>query len=72
VAKELKDMTAGERLRSAALGTGLRSSFHNLNACYSSADSAVFFTASEAQTLQQAEGLVLGVILAARSRGMVV
>jgi len=65
-------MTAGERLRCAALGTGLRSSFHNLKACYSSTDSDVFFTAPECSLLQQAEGLVVQVILSARNRGMVV
>jgi hypothetical protein len=64
-------MDKGERLRFAALGGGLRASFDNLHAAYSSTDSETDFTAAECAALPRAEGDVLGVILAARGRGMV-
>jgi len=71
MAKERAEMSKCERLRFAALGGGLRACFDNLHACYSSTDSADYFTVTECAALQEAEGTVLGVILAARSRGMV-
>ena len=64
-------MTKGEQLRFAAFSAALRACFDNLHAAYSSQDSETYFTVAECAALQRCEGDVLGVILAARGRGMV-
>lgn len=72
MARGWDQLTPEEKHRFRALGDGLRASFHNVHACYCSDDSSTFFEAFEVKKLSEAEGLLLQVILSARTRGLTV
>ena len=72
MAKQWNELSADDRFRFKVLGGGLRASFHSIHAAYVSDDAPTFFEAFEVKLLEEAEGLLLKVILSARSRGLTV